>query len=650
MSDRKVTKGMIDYKEVRHDVLDADHPDLVETHVEDTNKREVPEAVRIQVLSEEEQKGFKPMIWPMMDNGKEKMKNAVGYPTGGWYKEQQDLIYKRRQEKAAAEEAARAEQERHVREALEKEKEEEELTVAKVEDVIKQAHEEGYNKGFEKGHKEGYAKGDKKGQKEGYEAGYAKGNEKGYNDGLLKGHEEGFAQGQQEGLDNAEELVTTQVNRFRRIADMLANPMRQVDRDVTDELVYLVSRLAKVVIKHDVQYDPKFLAESIEHAISVLPNYQKGATIHLNQDDLSLVTSLVGADYIAQQHWDLQPDNSLANGDLIVTNDISSVEWKLDDRIDQLLDTFLKESAPAVDSALREHMDGFPEHDETPKPLLAPKPKLQSEAAKAVEQQEQEEADKANDPALIKKQQEQEAKEEQDKRIQNASEKRKFFKESKEKYGPQAVEALRAERKARKEAAAKAAEEGTGSAEEAEVAAALSGEQEQAPDLTDTQVNGEAIAGGEDAREQSLEGMTVEEALAQEGGKPEEGEAAEQAEDDAAAGAEEAAGADEDDILASVHAEGEAGEQAAGDADDILAGAQAEEAPKEEAAADDGGVDIDSILNDAQAASGEEPKDEAAANIDDILADAQQAEAPKEESAAPPPGDIDIDQILKDQA
>ena len=404
----------------------------------------------VTVLSEEESKAFRPMIWPIMDNGKEKTTNAYGYPTGGWYKDQMDMIYARRQARKEAEEAAKAEQERHAREAIEKEKQEEEITVARLEDVIKEAHEEGYNAGYEKGHQEGVAKGEAEGQQRGYDEGFARGSEKGYHDGMLKGQEEGFAQGQSQGLQNGEELITTQVNRFRRIADMLANPMRQVDRDVTDELVYLVSRLAKVVIKHDVQHDPEFLRDTINHALEVLPNFQKGATIFLNDDDLSLVSTLVGPEYIEQQHWDLRSDPALEHGDLRVTNDISSVEWKLNDRIDELLDTFLQSAAPAVDGALREHIDDFPEHDETPLPLVAPRPVLKSAQARAAEERE---AAEAETPEQRQQRQEAEQKQAQDKRIADAHEKRRFFKETKDKLAPQAVAAVRQQRRAARAAA-----------------------------------------------------------------------------------------------------------------------------------------------------------------------------------------------------
>lgn len=331
---------------------------------------------KVTVLSEAEANNFKPMLWPMMDDGKEKRTNAIGYPVGGWYQDQKAKIeqikaqkeQEAEQKEQAALEAARLQEEQQQKE--------EELTVAKLEQIQKDAYAEGLKNGQHDGYQQGLDQGLKEGHEQGFNQGQDEGMKKGYDEGFARGQEEGFFKGQEQGLKNADDMVSAQINRFRVLADNLANPMRQVDGDVTDELVYLVSRLCSVLLKHEIKTDPCFIKETIVKAIAVLPNGEKGADIYLNEDDLNLVTTLVGSEYIKAQHWNLIADNNLALGDVLVKNELSSVNWKLNDRIDELLNNFLIESQSAIDSASREYLEGYPDYDELKKESLAPKPEI----------------------------------------------------------------------------------------------------------------------------------------------------------------------------------------------------------------------------------------------------------------------------------
>lgn len=373
----------------------------------DTLPEEVDKDVKpvVTILDQQESQSFKPMLWPILDDGKPRRTNALGYPVGGWYQDQKaKYLSKKEEEEKKALEKEEQEQALALKAQLEKEQEEEQLQ-EKIEKLKAQAQEEGFSAGHTEGFTQGYDKGLTKGHAEGYDKGYEDGLNQGYEDGVLKGKEDGFFKGQEEGLKNAESIVTTQVNRFRHIADLLANPMRQVDRDITDELCYLVSRLCAVLLGHEIKTDAQFIKNTIQKAIEVLPNAKKGATIYLNEHDYDLVTTLVGNEYIKEQNWDLQVDSKLNIGDVIVSNEVSSIDWRINDRIDALINNFLIESQTAVDSALREHLEDFPSYEESEKIALAPKPNLHTsfdDLAQSLleeEQQAQEQAIKQNQEA-----------------------------------------------------------------------------------------------------------------------------------------------------------------------------------------------------------------------------------------------------------
>jgi len=247
------------------------------------------------------------------------------------------------------------------------------ITLEEVEKIRNDAYEEGKSQGHDEGYQIGFDEGKTEGIKQGHEEGLAIGKEEGYASGLEQGKADGFEKGHDEGLESGQKVVLEQVERFRFLADSLANPLREVDKEVTDEIAYIISRLAKVIIKKEIDTNAEFLKKSIEQAISILPSATKGVSIYLNPEDYAVINAAIGNDYIKEQGWDLKESDKLSPGDIRVVNDNSEINWRINDRIDSLLEDFLAKVYPSVDSALRESIDGCPEYNELPKKALAPR-------------------------------------------------------------------------------------------------------------------------------------------------------------------------------------------------------------------------------------------------------------------------------------
>lgn len=313
---------------------------------------------------------FTPMQWPLFDDGKPVTTNAIGYEVGGYYKRHQESL---RQAQAEAERKEEEERLAAQKEASKKKEEETPtVTVEELEAIRNAARNEGHTEGLNKGFEEGFKKGVEQGKVDGFVQGQQEGLEKGYQDGFRQGRDEGFQKGQEAGIVSGNDIVTTQADRFRHLADMLANPLREVDEKVTDEIVYIISRLAKVFLKREIKGDVEFLKYGIEKAIGLLPEAKKGADIVLSENDYALMVAAIGKDYMNSQGWNLQPSNTLEDGDIVVKTAISSAQWRVNDRIDALISDFLVGAADAVASAKKEVIEGAPDYDEIPKRNLIP--------------------------------------------------------------------------------------------------------------------------------------------------------------------------------------------------------------------------------------------------------------------------------------
>ena len=308
---------------------------------------------------------YKVKQWPTLDSDSLTGTNALGISIDMVERRRAIINHQKELERRQAEQVEISKAHEILDEELEAEQSvaQPQVTVEELEQIRKDAFEEGKTQGYEEGKKQGYDDGYNEGNTKGHQEGLDQGRQEGYQEGLAQGNEDGFLQGHNEGVESGQKVVLEQVERFRFLADALANPLRQVDKDVTDEIAYIISRLVKVITKKEIAKNADFLVKSIEKAISILPNAKKGATIYLNPDDLSVVQTALGPEYMQQQHYQLVEDPALEVGDVKVSNEESLIDWRIDDRIDALLNDFLTSVYPCVQKALKEPIEGCPDYD-----------------------------------------------------------------------------------------------------------------------------------------------------------------------------------------------------------------------------------------------------------------------------------------------
>ena len=273
--------------------------------------------------------------WPMLDEEDEESTNALGYPSDFFSRQR-----KQRQQQAELE--AQKVKEPEIIEELPAQEEKPAVTAAMLDELRQAAEAEGRESGYKAGHDEGYAKGLEEGHDEGAKSGFDEGHAKGLEQGLNEGKEKGYADGRNQGLKDGEDLVNEQIARFRSLADALSDPLRNVDEEVASEVVRLAGQLFAVLAGRELKTDPEFLKNTVLKAVSLLPeNEQAALHISMNPDDLALCEATFGREYMEKQHWNLKADDSLDAGDVIVGDGNSEIQWKMQDRVNALIEDLL---------------------------------------------------------------------------------------------------------------------------------------------------------------------------------------------------------------------------------------------------------------------------------------------------------------------
>lgn len=185
---------------------------------------------------------------------------------------------------------------------------------------MQRAVAEGFQQGIERGYQDGL--------QQGLEAGQREGLDKGRQEGLRQGREEGRAQGRQvfEAASQPLEGVREQLQGF--LADY------EIRR--RQELLELVQKVAKQVIRVELTLNPAQLLTLAEEALASMPGDSGEVQILLNPEECARIRDLAPERAAA---WKLVPDERLALGECRVVTAQAEADIGCQQRLDSCMET-----------------------------------------------------------------------------------------------------------------------------------------------------------------------------------------------------------------------------------------------------------------------------------------------------------------------
>ncbi|MEM7277219.1 MAG: FliH/SctL family protein [Pseudomonadota bacterium] len=148
-----------------------------------------------------------------------------------------------------------------------------------------------------------------------------------------KGYAEGIAQGQAQ--------IFEQLTRLDGLISQLSQPLRELDDSVAESLVELSCRIARQVVRKELQLDRAQIIAIAREALQALPVAAREVRLSLHPEDAHLFAEAM-ADTGESRSWELIEDPLLSRGGLKIVTETSvvdaSVEKRLDTIIGQLVD------------------------------------------------------------------------------------------------------------------------------------------------------------------------------------------------------------------------------------------------------------------------------------------------------------------------
>jgi flagellar assembly protein FliH len=133
-------------------------------------------------------------------------------------------------------------------------------------------------------------------------------------------HEEGYQAGYAEGSQ-----------RMAALLNAMEQAMQQADQAIAQDLLNLALEVARKMVQQTLKTKPEILLNTIREAISSLPHFNQGAHLVLHPDDAALVRASMG-EQLSHSGWKIFEDTKITRGGARVETAHSQIDATLENR------------------------------------------------------------------------------------------------------------------------------------------------------------------------------------------------------------------------------------------------------------------------------------------------------------------------------
>ncbi|MDD3519375.1 MAG: flagellar assembly protein FliH [Chromatiales bacterium] len=149
-------------------------------------------------------------------------------------------------------------------------------------------------------------------------------------------YDEGFKRGRADGLKSGMEEAKLKAGHLDRLLTSLAKPVEELDQAVEHELVDLVTAIARQLVRREVRTDPGQIVAAVREALAVLPNSDRRLRLFLHPEDARVVRETLHIDEL-ERPWAIVEDPTISRGGVRLATDVSNVDATLETRLNAVV-------------------------------------------------------------------------------------------------------------------------------------------------------------------------------------------------------------------------------------------------------------------------------------------------------------------------
>ncbi len=160
--------------------------------------------------------------------------------------------------------------------------------------------------------------------------------------------QEGFAQGHAEGIAAGRAELAQQAGVLSQVLDALARPLQALDHQFEEELLQLVTAIARQLVRRELHSDPAQIISIIREGLAALPAGAAGIRVRLHPADADIVRELLQAED-GGRAWEIETDPLLEQGGCQIVSQTAQIDGRLDTRLNRVVATMLEDERAARD-------------------------------------------------------------------------------------------------------------------------------------------------------------------------------------------------------------------------------------------------------------------------------------------------------------
>lgn len=147
-------------------------------------------------------------------------------------------------------------------------------------------------------------------------------------------YDEGFQSGRREGLQAAQSEVRAEVQRLHQIMKAFAEPLEDVDEQVEQELMHLVMAVARQFVRRELKSEPGEVVAVVRESLGALPAGSRKVKVYLHPQDAELVREhLAVAEGEDEESWRLVNEPTLTRGGCRIESEHSRIDASVESRL-----------------------------------------------------------------------------------------------------------------------------------------------------------------------------------------------------------------------------------------------------------------------------------------------------------------------------
>lgn len=169
---------------------------------------------------------------------------------------------------------------------------------------------------------------------QGFDKGLAEGKEEGYQEGVRLGHDDGLKKGRIEGRQSELASFNDVIKPFSGYITQLHTYLETYEQRRRDELLQLVEKVTRQVIRCELALQPAQLLTLVEEALAALPMVPQQLKVYLNPPEFGRINDVAPEKV---QAWGLAADPDMVGGECRIVTETTEIDVGCQHRLDQCI-------------------------------------------------------------------------------------------------------------------------------------------------------------------------------------------------------------------------------------------------------------------------------------------------------------------------